>query len=190
MQTITGVSVEEYFEMLLKSDVKLEYHGGEIVAMAGAQPSHNLICSNLNMEIGLCLKKNNCLILTSDQLLKLEVCEKFVYPDLVIVCEKPIFEKHTNGLDALQNPTIIIEVLSDSTELYDRTEKWECYKTLESLKEYVLVASKKKKVEVFRRFEGDDWLQHTYFEKDGKVKIGDCELLFEDIYNKFEMIPL
>jgi Uma2 family endonuclease len=178
----TLISVEEYFDLLQKSDIKLEYHDGEIVAMAGAQPAHNLICSNLHRELFAYLKKAGCKILPSDQLIKVEDCNKYTFPDLVIVCDKPIFEKSPTGLDALANPEIIIEILSDSTELYDRTEKFECYKTIESFREYVLVSSKKPKIEIFKRLNDDEWIERTFTEKDKKIKIGDCEISFDDIY--------
>ena len=191
MSTLTAITKEEYFEMLHKSDIKLEYHSGEVVAMAGAQPAHNIIIMNMALELGLYLKRSNCTMLSSDQLIKVEGCEKYTFPDLVIVCEEPIYERNPfRGLDALLNPNIIIEVLSDSTEFYDRTEKLECYKTIPSFTEYVLVASKKKKVEVYKKIMEDEWLLHEYRRDNEKVKIGDCEILFEDIYNKvnFETI--
>ncbi len=187
MLTTTLVSKEEYFEELLKSDVKLEYHAGEIVAMAGAQAPHNIVAMNLAGELFACLKKVGCMIVGSDQLVKVEACEKYTFPDLVIVCQEPIYEKSPNGLDALENPEIIIEVSSDSTELYDRTDKFECYQTLNSLQEYVLVSSKKKQVEVFRRIENNEWILHIYSEKDNLVKIGNCEVLLNDIYNKVNL---
>jgi len=178
------VSVDEYFEILLKSDVKLEYHAGSIVAMTGAQPAHNRISISLSFLLEGCLRASKCLVLNSDQLVKIEACQKYTFPDLVIVCEDAIYEKSPNGLDALENPSIIIEVSSDSTELYDRSEKFKCYQTLDSLNEYVLVSSKKKQVEVFKRFNEKEWLLHIYSENDNLVKIGNCELLLEDIYNK------
>ena len=191
MSTLTAITKEEYFEMLHKSDIKLEYHSGEVVVMAGAQPAHNIIIMNMALELGLCLKRSNCTMLSSDQLIKVEGCEKYTFPDLVIVCEEPIYERNPfRGLDALLNPNIIIEVLSDSTEFYDRTEKLECYKTIPSFTEYVLVASKKKKVEVYKKIMEDEWLLHEYRRDNEKVKIADCEILFEDVYNKvsFETI--
>jgi Uma2 family endonuclease len=180
----TLISKEEYFDLLIKSDVKLEYHDGEVVAMAGAQPVHNTIGANLNGELFQCLKKAECLILTSDQLIKIEDCRKYVYPDLVIVCQNPVYEKSPNGLDALLNPEIIIEILSDSTELFDRSTKFECYKTLESFKEYILVSTNKKQVEVHRKFNENEWIERTFTEKDISLKIGNCEILLEDIYRK------
>ncbi len=181
------VSVEEYFYMLEKSDVKLEYRAGKVVAMAGAQAPHNIIAGNMLGELFTCLKKAGCIIVGSDQLLKIEACNRYTFPDLVIICQKAIYEKARNGLDALENPEVIIEVASESTELYDRTDKFKCYQTLESLKEYVLVASTKKQVEVFRRHNRSEWILHIYDKNDNLVKIGNCEVSLDDIYNNVEM---
>ena len=187
MQTTTLVTREEYFELLAKSDIKLEYHAGEIVAMAGAQPAHNLIAANLLIELGYCLKKKGCLLYTSDQLVKVEKCYKYTFPDLVIVCQKPVYEKSSRGLDALENPEIIIEVLSDSTERYDRLEKFDCYKTISSFREYVLISSKKKKIEIIKKLNESEWLSHTYISNDEDVLIDDCLILLEDIYRGTEL---
>lgn len=187
MQTTTLVTREEYFDLLAKSDVKLEYHSGEVVAMAGAQPAHNRICITLARALENCLESGSCMILNSDQLIKIEECQKYSFPDLVIVCKKPIYEKSPQGIDALENPEIIIEVLSDSTESYDRLEKFDCYKTIPSFREYVLVSSKKKKVEVIKKLNDAEWLSHTYTEKDEKVLINECYILLKDIYNKVEL---
>ncbi|MBE9460306.1 Uma2 family endonuclease [Dyadobacter subterraneus] len=187
MQTITKVTHEEYFDLLVKSDVKLEYHGGEILAMAGAQPAHNIIAANLIGELVHCLKRKGCIVFTSDQLIKIEECDRYTFPDLVIVCDRPAYEKSPQGLNALENPEIIIEVLSDSTMDYDRSEKFDCYKTIPSFREYVLVSSKQKKVEVNKKLSDAEWLSHMYKNDDEKVVIGDCVILLEDIYNKVEL---
>lgn len=182
------VSIEEYFYMLEKSsDVKLEYRAGKVVAMAGAQAPHNIIAGNMLGELFACLKKAGCIIVGSDQLVKIEACKRYTFPDLVIVCQKAVYEKTKNGLDALENPEVIIEVASESTDLYDRTDKFKCYQTLESLKEYILVASSKKQVEVFRRHNLTEWILHIYDENDNHVKIRNCEVLLDDIYYNVEM---
>lgn len=186
MTVSTLVSVEDYFEQLKASDVKLEYNAGTIVAMAGAQPVHNIITANFIAEIALCLKKKGCRIFTSDQLVKLEACNKYSFPDLTIVCQKPIYEKSSQGLDALLNPEIIVEVLSESTAAYDRTEKFDCYRTLPSFREYVLVSSDKKYVEVHKKLNEAEWLIHFYTEKDTTVQIGDCAIFLDDIYYAVE----
>jgi Uma2 family endonuclease len=186
MSVETLVSVEEYFELLHKSDVKLEYNAGEIVAMAGAQPPHNIIASNINYRLMECLLKKGCILFNSDQLIKVEGCEKYTFPDLVIVCEKPIYEKSPQGLDALLNPEIIVEVLSESTESYDRTTKFDCYKTIDSFREYVLVSSKKKRIEVHKKLNDAEWLSRVYTDKDEIIKVDECELLLENIYYAVE----
>lgn len=187
MQTTTKVTHEEYFDLLAKSDVKLEYHAGEILAMAGAQPAHNIIAANLIGEFVHCLKRKGCVVYTSDQLIKIEQCDRYSFSDLVIVCNKPVYEKSPQGLNALENPEIIIEVLSDSTMDYDRSEKFDCYKTISSFREYVLVSSKQKKVEVIKKLSDAEWLSHTYTNDNENVAIGDCVVLLEDIYNKVEL---
>lgn len=187
MQTTTLVSHEEYFDLLGKSDVKLEYHSGEIIAMAGAQPAHNRICVTLSTALENCLVDGECMVLNSDQLIKIDKCDKYTFPDVVIVCQKPIYERSPQGIDALENPEIIIEVLSDSTEKYDRLEKFDCYKTIPSFKEYVLVSSKKKKVEVIKKLSDAEWLSHTYTDEDENVLIGDCLISLKKIYNKVEL---
>lgn len=187
-QPAIRVSEEDYFALLRESTEKLEYHDGEVVAMAGAKLPHNLIASNLIRLLGNCLLDSECLVLNSDQLVHMAECYKYVFPDVVIVCQEPVLsERH--GLDVLENPEIIIEILSDSTELFDRTgtpaaKKFDCYKQIASVREYVLVASKKKKIEVFRRTEANEWLLHDYLPPDKTVQLGKCTLLLEDIYRK------
>jgi len=190
MATETLVTVEEYFELLQKSDVKLEYTSGEIIAMAGAQPTHNIISINIAAELLNCLRSKGCRVLSSDQLIRVESCEKYTFPDLVIVCEQPIYEKSPNGLAALLNPEIIVEVLSDSTESYDRTEKFDCYKTIPSFREYILVSSKKKRIEVHKKLNEAEWLSRVYSDKDETVKIDECEILLANIYYTVEFEPV
>jgi len=140
------------------------------------------------IQLGFCLKGKGCIIFTSDQLIKVEDCDRYTIPDLVIVCQKPKYEKSPRGLDALENPEIIIEVTSDSTESYDRLEKFDCYKTIPTFREYVLVSSKKKKIEVIKKLSEAEWLSHTYTEKDESIIIGECSILLADIYNRAEIL--
>ncbi|WP_373513172.1 Uma2 family endonuclease [Persicitalea sp.] len=211
--TTTVFSQEEYFEILEKSEVKLEYRAGEIytmwgepieerdgqlvtaesglplfppnndiMAVSGAKPPHNIIAANLIGEFFDCLKRQGCYVYSSDQLVRIEACDRNAFPDLAIVCEEPKYTKTKQGLDALTNPYIVIEILSKSTESYDRGEKYECYQTLESLKEYVLVSTKKRKIEVFARNTPHEWTLRIYDEENPLVKIGDCEIELADIY--------
>lgn len=189
MQNQVGVCVtkEEYFALLKDSVEKLEYHDGKVVAMTGASLPHNIIASNLIKLLGNCLEDGDCLVLNSDMLVHLAECYKYVFPDVVIVCKEPILTNRYR-LDVLENPEIIIEVLSDSTELFDRTEKFDCYKQIETVREYILVSSKKKKIEVYQRTPEDEWLLHDYTEKDKEVRIGDCIIDFDSIYRKVTFV--
>jgi Uma2 family endonuclease len=186
MAVETLVSVEEYFALLKASDHKLEYKAGEVVSMAGAQPAHNIIAANVIAEVAQCLKQKGCRILTSDQLIKVEGCDKYTFPDLVVVCQKPVYEKSPQGIDALLNPEIIVEVLSESTASYDRTEKFDCYRTLASFREYVLVNSDKKRIEVHKKLNEAEWLSHLYTDPAEYVKIDECEILLENVYYAVE----
>jgi len=185
MQVTTKVSVEEYLLKEKEAEGKSEYHNGEIVAMAGAKEPHNVIVSNLIIELGNCLKKYNCRLYSSNMLLKLEKCNKYVYPDLMIVCEKPALENYA-GLDALLNPLVIIEVLSESTKNYDHSEKMNCYLELESLTEYIMVDSEEVSFASYKKTENRDWLFKTIKNIEEKVVIFDCEIALQDIYRNVD----
>jgi Uma2 family endonuclease len=185
MEILNKISVEEYLANEAQAPHKSEYHEGEVVAMAGAQLAHNLIVSNLIRHLGNCLADKECVVLPSDMLLKVPKCEKYVYPDVMIVCrEIAIDEIKYTGLEVLLNPTVIIEVLSESTAAYDQSEKMRCYFTLPSLQQYVMVHSEKIDINTYTRTPENDWLLHLATQSEDKVKIGDCEIAIQDIYNK------
>ncbi len=187
MRATTAVPVSEYYSQLLASEVKLEYFDGEVVAMEGAQPSHVLIQSNLIFEFMNCLQAKGCSVFGSDLLVKVADCDSCYFPDLVIVCKNPEYEPTDTGLLALTNSEVVVEILSPNTEITDRIRKMDCYKTILSLKEYVLVSSTKKQVEVVRKISQAEWLHHTYTSQDKTLNINECELLFEDVYRKVDL---
>jgi len=186
MRTIAETTVEDYFKALKESDQKLEFHNGEIVAMAGAQPPHVILQSNFVGFLFQCLRAKGCSILGSDLLVKAGTCNNYYFPDLVIVCQKKEFEKSPNGLEALLNPEIIIEILSPGTDVFDRTHKLDCYKTIPSFHTYILVSSTKKQVEIQTRLSDAEWLSHTYLEKDETISINGCEISFKEMYSEVE----
>ena len=186
MQEKREVSVEDYFRALQGSDIKLEYHFGEIVAMAGVQPNHAKIHSNTLGQLYACLKEKGCLIVVSDLLVKAGTCGNFYFPDLVIVCKKEEYEMAPSGLKALTNPEIIIEILSDTTESFDRTFKFDCYKTIPGFRKYVLVHTNKKKMEIVRRISDAEWLSHVYEGSDNEIDLEGCKLFLEDVYSRVE----
>ncbi len=185
METLTKVSEQEYLLLESQATFKSEYHAGEIVAMAGTQEDHNLIVTNLIFALTLCLRGKYCRVYHSDILVKLEECEKYVYPDLMVICGKTEKEKR-NGIDVFLNPSIIVEVLSESTANYDKNDKLDCYLTLESLKEYWLFDSLKMKIVSYKRSldNYDDWVRHISDNINETIKIGECEISLKDIYTE------
>lgn len=175
----------EYLELERKADFKSEYYNGEIFAMAGATLIHNKIVSNLIFLFNQFLKDKPCDVYPSDLRLQVEKSGLYTYPDITIVCGKT--ELLDNKFDTLKNPTILIEVLSDSTEKYDRGQKFSFYREIPSLKEYILVSSKTVKIEKFKRLEDGNYLyiesnEHQPFPIDS-IKMN---LNLEDVYNKID----
>jgi len=186
MKVKSEVSVEDYFRALQESDIKLEYHFGEIVAMAGVQPNHARIHSKIFITLGQCLEAKDCAIMGSDLLVKAGTCGNFYFPDLVIVCKKEEYEMAPSGLKALTNPEIIIEILSDTTESFDRTFKFDCYKTIPGFRKYVLVHTKKKKMEILTRISSVEWLSHTYEDSENEIDLEGCTLMLDEIYSRVD----
>jgi Uma2 family endonuclease len=185
MKPIVHLSEPEYLAQESQAEYKSEYHAGQIVAMAGASYEHNVILNNLIYLVNACLWNGKCQVLPSDMLIRLTACDKYVYADLVVVCEPvQLASERRQGVDVLLNPTIVVEVLSASTELYDRAEKFACYLSLPSLRQYVLVDSQKVGVETYTRTPEGDWLLRRASGPAPEVRIGDCQIALADIYNK------
>ena len=158
-QTIKMYSEQEYLELERKAEHKSEYYRGEIFAMAGASPNHNRIMANLSGEIYMALKGRYCQNFSSDMRLHIPQNGLYTYPDIIILCGKPEFSQ--NDTDALINPSVIIEVLSKSTSTYDRGDKFRLYRSIPTLREYILVDSLSISVEVFRKNEDGTWLLNS-----------------------------
>lgn len=132
-------TLEEYFELELASEERYEYFNGEVFCMSGVSPNHGQIESNLNLELRLALRERRCRVFPANIRIKVPAAPPYRYPDLAVVCEKPIYEE-IGGIEALTNPALLIEVLSPSTEAYDRGDKFSHYKSIPSFREYLLVA--------------------------------------------------
>src|SRR5258708_18618472 len=137
-QPKTTHTPETYLDLDRQSAFKNEYFNGEIFAMTGASRKHNLITSNVNYSLNLQLKRRQCEVYASDMRVKVSSSGLYTYPDVVVVCGAPMFEDKET--DTLINPTVIIEILSKSTEAYDRGDKSGHYRRLESLSEYILIS--------------------------------------------------
>jgi len=129
---------DEYLELERMSDTKHEFYGGEIFAMTGGTRTHALICHNVDVRLGMQILERPCQIYGSDMRLKVEATGLQTYPDLTGLCDEPRFSSQTE--DTLLNPSFIVEVLSKSTQEYDRQEKFRHYSKIESLLEYVLIS--------------------------------------------------
>jgi Uma2 family endonuclease len=149
-------TLEQYLALERQAEYKSEFLDGEIFAMAGARREHNLIVSNVLASLHGQLRGRPCETYPSDMRVKVAATGLCTYPDVVVVCGEPRFEDE-NG-DTLLNPTLLVEVLSRTTEAYDRGEKFAHYRLLESLAEYVLIAQDRCRVERFTRQPDGQWL--------------------------------
>jgi len=152
------ISEQEYLRREREAAYKSEYFQGEVFARVGGSPNHSLIAANFVREAGNALKGKPCLVFTSDLRVRVDPSGLYTYPDASIVCGELQFADDQR--DTLTNPTVIIEVLSESTEKYDRGRKANSYRQIASLQELVLVAQDRPHVERFTRQATGDWLFH------------------------------
>ena len=177
---------EEYLEIERKAEYKSEYYGGEMFAMSGARRAHNLIAMNVGGALYNQLRGRSCEAYPSDMRVRVSATGLYTYPDVVVVCGKPQFAD--NEMDSLVNPTMLVEILSPGTEAYDRGRKFEHYRKIESLRQYLLVASERVSVELFTRQAGGQWLLNSAagLEEELDLESIECRLRVEDIYEKVE----
>ncbi len=149
------VSAEDYLRMERTSQQKHEYYQGEVFAMAGASLNHNDIFTNLFGHLSLKLKGKGCKPYGSDLRVHIPMNTLYTYPDISIVCGKP--ETTDNAFDTITNPCIIIEILSSSTKSYDRGDKFNLYRQIPTLQEYILIDSETVSVEHFVRTDVHEW---------------------------------
>jgi Uma2 family endonuclease len=185
----TRYTAEQYLEMERKAAFKSEYVRGEIFAMAGASFNHTTVAANIVVELGIQIKGRPCSVHSADLRVQAFDAAVYTYPDVVVVCGKP--QLTDSGVDTVVNPTVIVEVLSPSTENYDRGEKFVYYQTIDSLMEYVLVAQDKYRVDHFARQSNGNWLLTVVEDPAGSILLAsiDCRLSLADIYRMVEFAP-
>jgi Uma2 family endonuclease len=188
-QIISYISPEEYLKRERQAEYKSEYLNGEIFAMTGASRKHNLIEGNIFGELRQQLKGRACEVYLGDMRFKVSFNGLYTYPDVVVVCGEPIFEDDT--VDTLLNPTVLVEVLSPSTERYDRIAKTTYYRTLDSLTEHLLVAQDEVRLEQCVKQEDGQWLVYYYTSLDSSAELASigCSLALRDIYDKVTIDP-
>ena len=167
-----------------ESDTRHEFFNGAVFAMAGASRRHNQLNSNLVRILGNFLADKPYSVYASDMRVKIQKINKYSYPDIVVACLDEEFEDEYE--DTLLNPILIIEVLSDSTEAYDRGDKFFHYQQIESFVEYILVSQKSPHVEKFTRQSDNTWLYSEFHALGDTVQLSSiqCRINLADIYEK------
>jgi Uma2 family endonuclease len=183
---------EEYLEIERKAEFKSEYHNGEMFAMAGASSPHNLIAVDLAFRLRGQLPPSRCFVYSSDTRVLVSRTGLYTYPDLTVVCgEREFLDER---YDTLLNPTLIVEVLSPSTEAYDRGRKFQHYRSLQSLRAYLLVASDRVHIELHTRQPSGLWLlaaEADRLEDTIELESIGCRLKLAEVYEQAapEIVP-
>jgi len=185
-QRTTLLTPEEYLEIERRAERKSEYFEGEMFAMAGASFAHVVIVGNLTHELKLRLKAGPCGVYSSDLRLRVAPNGLYTYPGVMVICDGPEFADDRR--DTVVNPILIVEVLSESTQAYDRGEKFEQYRTLPSLREYLLVAQDAPRIEQWIRQPDDNWLRAEASGREASIQLAsvDCVLPLAEVYDKVE----
>ncbi len=192
LQSGARVSIADYLARERNAEFRHEFLDGEIYEMAGGSPNHSAIIANLTMEIGLRLKGTNCRPFSYDLKVRCgsyiredSACKGFfAYPDLTVVCDEPLF--HDEFQDVLLNPTVLFEVLSPTTEAFDRTTKFRRYIThLDALREYILISQDEPRIELYRR-QPDGWLYQVIEGLDETLELPsiNCAIPLNDLYDR------
>lgn len=185
-QTVTYVTPEEYLAAERLSETRSEYLDGGVYPMTGASLNHGRIVVNVATELVIQLRGCKCEVLVTDMKVRLQESRKFFYPDVLVLCGEP--QLHDRRKDIVINPVLVAEVLSPSTEAFDRGTKFQAYRTIASLKEYLLVAQNSPVIEQFVKGDGGKW---TYAAAEGLESslalpsIG-CTLNLGAVYDKVD----
>ncbi len=186
-QIKSNVSPEEYLALERQAEYKSEYLHGEIFAMTGASRKHNLIGGNILGELNQQLRGKPGEVYASKMRVRVSASGLYTYPDVVVVCGQPHFED--DYLDTLLNPTVLFEILSKSTERYDRIAKSDYYRTLESLTEHLLVAQDEVHVEQYIKQADGRWSLIDFSSVDATIELDSigCSLALRDVYDKVSL---
>lgn len=175
---LSRLSEQDYLRGELSNEIRHEYVDGEVYAMAGAGEAHNLIAGNVFARLREFVRGGPCRVFISDMKLHVKTWKAYYYPDVMVTCDPTDNQSHFK-----ERPSLVVEVLSPSTESTDRREKMLAYRTLSSLREYVLIAADKRQVEIYRRDEQDEW--QLAVTSDGEflsLESVACRLTLDEIY--------
>ena len=176
-------TLEEYFDLEMSSDARHEYWNGEIFSMSGVSASHAQIEVNLIALLRTKLRGRPCRVFPANMRIHVPTLPPYRYADLSAVCGQPVFEK-TSGVDVLTNPVLIVEVLSDTTEAYDRGDKFTHYKSIDSLREYLLIAQHRPHITQYFKQDDGSWSYREVNELPAGLMLPsvDCALELSDVY--------
>ena len=180
------ISIDDYLTLDSKSEYKIEFFDGEVFMMAGASARHNLISSGFNFALFSRIRDKGCFVFPGDMRLMVEEASVYTYPDLIVVCGKPQYADTVP--ETLLNPTMIVEILSASTEQYDRGRKLQRYRRIESLQEYVLVSQSAYHVQCFSRQAEGGWLLNDVIGSEANLTLPslDCQIALDEIYQQVQ----
>ena len=186
--TTKRYTVAEYLELEEQAEFKSEFVDGEIVSMAGATANHNILTAKFLARIFLALEDLDYAVFMSDMRLWMPDYSRYTYPDVMVVAGQPIFtdEKQT----AITNPCLIVEVLSNSTQEYDRASKFKLYRSISSFREYVLVYQNNYCVEQYIKQDDGRWILTEYLEEDAVLKLESVsfEIGLRDLYKRVTLL--
>jgi len=179
------ITPQEYLALERASESRHQYYRGEMFAMTGASRPHNLINGNLFRSVGNQLSGGPCEVYVNDMRVKITATGLYTYPDMAVACAEREFED--SSVDTLLNPVVLVEVLSDSTEAYDRGKKFSNYQKLDSLREFVLISQDRVRVEHFLR-QGEQWVLTALDKLDDVLVLSsiNCRVSLREIYDRVE----
>lgn len=180
-------TLKEYFEIERDSEEKFEYWDGNIWSMAGASPPHERIVVNIGGHLRELFRGRGCSVFGSNLKVKVPAYKPYRYPDLSVYCGEGIYEM-MDGLEVLTNPQMLIEVLSPSTEAFDRGDKFSYYKSIPSFTEYLLIAANRPFITQYIKQNETEWIQREATGLDGKLILQtfDTEILLSEVYLDIE----
>jgi Uma2 family endonuclease len=183
---VQKMTLEEYLEFDYNSEGRFEYVNGDVIEMSGGSPEHSRLAHRIGRLLGNAIEPKGCAVYQSDVKLKVPVITTYRYADVSALCGKPIYQDYFKQR-LLVNPTLIIEVLSPSTESYDKDKKFREYKSIESLKEYLLVSQEEVLITLYTKYNEKFWL-HSQYESGETLKLEslECELNVDEIYAGIE----
>lgn len=180
-------TVDEYLALERASETKHEYVAGSIVAMAGARPAHNMLAANTTAALRALARRAGCVIMTSDQRVHVPPTQLYTYPDVTVACGERRYTDEEPP--SLLNPTILVEVTSDTSEEYDRGTKFVNYQAIPALREYVIVSHREHRIDHHRRLDSGQWLVTSYTNEGAGIELPalGASISLSDVYDDVDL---